>query len=213
MLGKFNPINQIGGRMGDFDDDFEIESPLTSAVSILSDDVKQVFENAPSLFFDTASSITKDTISAGKELISSILPAKGSLEVKGGKSPQKEEKKQEDLAKAAWVRQIMSENSRAVSEKSQERKLNDLVRMEVMNMASGERNQRLKLNVDLKKEYTENPYHMANLMRQRKEEVKKMVSEKQSQEIAAHSRSNLMNMNAQEGQSMTSSSGAIMSAG
>ncbi|QQG43299.1 MAG: hypothetical protein HYW45_03805 [Candidatus Daviesbacteria bacterium] len=212
MLGKFNPINQIGGRMGDFEEDFERETPITSAASIIASDIKQVWEAAPSAFFETTSSLAKDTLSAGKELFGSILPAKGSVEVKGGKST-KEDQKQAETANGAWMRSIMVENARVVSEKVQERKLNDLVRMEVMNMTSGERNQRLKLNVDLKKEYTENPYHMANLMRQRKEEVKKMVQERKSQEMVANTRSNLMNMNAQEGQSMVSASGAIMSAG
>lgn len=227
-LGLGNPFTSTSddrkpvlfGRMGFFDDDFEREesyTPSSGSDSTFSfkipDVIQDAFSDAPKFFLDPTKDLSKETYGAVTDLFKDIF-AKGSIDFQKPKDPAEEKKKQEAAFKKNFY-QTTESNRRDTERSAVDRAMEEAARLMVQAMPTEEKNKTLKLNLDLDKKYTNNPYHIHTLRRIKLDELKKMQQQKQDQEVVASSKKGglLSNMNAHEGQSMTSSSGAIMSAG
>lgn len=227
-LGLGNPFTSsdnhnkpvLFGRMGFFDDDFEREELYSSPASVnpdkssfkIPDTITDAFADAPKFFLDPTKDLSKETYGAVSELFKDIF-SRGSIDFQKPKDPVQEKKNQEAAFKRNFYQNL--EPTRKDSERSNmDRVMEEAARLMVQAMPTEEKNKTLKLNLDLDKKYTNNPYHIHTLRRMKLEELKKMQKDKQSQEMQSGKKGGLLsNMNAHEGQSMTSSSGAIMSAG
>ena len=217
-LGLANPFTSqsdhkpvLFGRMGFFDDDFEKEGSTSSFK--IPDTIADAFADAPKFLLDPTKDLSKETYAAVGELFKDIF-AKGSIDFQKPKDPAEENKNQEAAFKRNFYQNL--ESTRKDSERSNiDRGMNETARLMVSAMPTEEKNKTLKLNPDLDRKYTNNSYHIHTLRQIKLNELKTMQQQKQDQQIAASSKKGnlLSNMNAHEGQSMTSSSGAIMSAG
>lgn len=183
-----NLVKPIGGRLGFFDEE-ERES---------------VFERVTDGVKETAVILT--------ELVKGTLTFQ---EVKQQSLDGEREKKQQEAYHKKDFYQAMEGNRRDMERSRVEQAMEDLARMEVGAMSALEKNVIEGLNADLKAEYTNNPYHISNIRNKRLEQIRNTKKNQQAESMAvANGRKNLVNsLDAQEGQSMISASGAITSAG
>jgi len=232
LLGGLNPfanksdddkpkrvVDPIGGSFGFFDEDsFEKES-IPNPFAGLTDSINKAFDNSSNVLNPIFGDV-KETTSILTDLLKEVFPVKGTLnfqEKKPFSSAQAsvdKEKQQEAYRKKDFYQQ-MEANRRGVESQKMTQAMEDLARMEVAGMSAVEKNMMEGLNADLKAEYTNNPYHINNIRRKKLEQIKQAKRQQIAQSIAATSgQKNLVNsLDAQEGQSMVSSSGAIASAG
>lgn len=223
----------IGGMIGGFED-FENErgsssqpnnnnqsnnsntNPLMNAfLSAPADFISPVSTMATDLAKDSADSI----IDLGKTILGigekpqEKFSSKGSLDNFQNPTPEQNQKNQEAQIKRVFYSSL-EESSRNARSFNSEKAMQDAVRMEVAAMSVTDKLDNLHMSLDLDEKHISDPYHINELRRKKLEQLKKAKAEQQSQEMAGTSKSSLlMNQNAQEGQSMTSSSGAIVSAG
>ena len=231
LLGGLNPfasksdddkpkrvIDPIGGSFGFFDEDsFEKES-TPNPFAGLTDSIDKAFDNSSNvlnpIFVDV-----KETTGILTDLLKEAFPVKGTLNFQEKKqqpqeNPEHQKKQQEAYRKKDFYNQ-MEANRRGVESQKMTQAMEDLARMEVAGMSAVEKNMMEGLNADLKAEYTNNPYHINNIRRKKLEQIKQAKKQQQAQSMAAASgnKSLVNSLDAQEGQSITSSSGAIASAG
>jgi hypothetical protein len=212
-MNPFNIIKPIGGRLGFFDEDdgFEKE-PTPNPFAGVPDAIEKTFEFSSNIINPIADGV-KETTGAIKELVKgSITFQEVKQQPKG--NPEKEKKLQEGAIKRDFFQRLEAGRRQAQYSKSQQA-MEDLARMEVAGMSAVEKNMMEGLNADLKAEYTNNPYHINNIRNKKLEQIKAAKKQQQAASMAAASGGkNLVNsLDAQEGQSMISSSGAIASAG
>lgn len=200
------PIMPIGGRMGFFDEDFERESIK------IPDSIQGAFESAPKFILDPTIDIAKETVGAVKELFTIFTIGSIDFQKPKTETPEDKKKKEQAMNQRSFY-QAMESGRKDYQHTTFERSMEEAARLTVAAMSTEDKNKTLKLNSSLNKAYTQNPYHIHTLRRIKLDELKSMQQQKQSQELAASGKGLLNNMNAHEGQSMTSSSGAIMSAG
>ena len=203
----------IGGRVGFFDDDFERTAEALSQPSIIPNVFLDEFANVPKSVLDPTVDIIKESKSAVVDLFKELFPSKGNIDFQKPRDPEEEKKKHEAAYQKSFYQAL--ETSRKDNEKlTLEQSLEEAARLTVSAMGTEEMNKTLKLNFSLERKHTQNAYHIHTLRRIKMEEFRTMQQEKQSQELASQKGNNLMgNMNAQEGQSMVSASGAILTAG
>ncbi len=210
----------VMGLMDDGREDFfETEQSLSS--SPIPDVIQKAFLDIPTIILDP----TKDALG---DLFVDFLGIKSDTEWgKNGKNLQiggKSEinfnkqssykEKWEAEYKRGWT-QSLNQDIKNVHHQTQEQAIEDLVRLEIGAMPTEEKNKSLHLSLDLDEKYISDPYHINALRVKKIEEIKATLQKKQDQEITSTSKNSglLLNMDAHEGQSATSSSGAIFSAG
>lgn len=214
LLSGIKNVIPVGGKFGFFDEmeeSFEKE-PAPNPFAGVPDAIEKTFEFSSNIINPVADGI-KETTGAIRELVKgSVIFQEVKREPQG--NPDKEKKQQEAAFKRDFF-QRMEANRRESQYSKTEQAMEDLARMEVAGMSAVEKNMMEGLNADLKAEYTNNPYHINNIRNKKLEQIKAAKKQQQAASMAAASgKKNLVNsLDAQEGQSMISSSGAIASAG
>lgn len=225
MLGLKNII-PIGGRFGFFDEEeekFERESTPTTSnpFAKVPDFLDKTFDNSSNILNPLVGDV-KETGGALTDLLKEAFPVKGTLNFQEKKPQQSasaeasaDNAKQQEAYRKREFYQKMEANRKDVENQKMTQAMEDLARMEVAGMSATEKNVIEGLNADLKAEYTNNPYHINNIRRKKLDQIKQAKRQQQSQEIAAQAgqKSLVNSLDAQEGQSMVSASGAIASAG
>ena len=195
-------FNPIGGRLGFFDDNEDIFEK----------------ESSPNPFTSVPDALKETTVIL-TDLAKEAFPVRGSISFQEKPSTSADAKADKEKQQEAYRKkdfyQTMQVNSKNLEQNKMEQAMADLARMEVAGMSSTEKNMIEGLNANLKAEYTNNPYHINNIRRKKLEQIKQAKRQKEQQEIVAASRGKSLvnNLDAQEGQSITSASGAIASAG
>ncbi len=216
---KPQQVTPLGGMIGGFDD-FETESSHNSQ-SNNSNLLTNAFLSAPADFLTpigkVGGDLAKDSADAildlGKEIFSGFT-SKGSIDNFQKPNPEQAQKQQEAQIKRNFYAQ-MEDSRRNVRSLNTQQAMENAARFEVASMSVGEKLDALHLNMDLDEKHINDPYHINELRRKKLEQLKEAKRQQESQQLAevTKGKSLLLNQNAQEGQSMTSTSGAIVSAG
>lgn len=227
----------IGGMMGGFED-FETEraqsSPSNNNQSNNTNNsgtslLNNAFLSAPAdlltpaggAVVDLAKSSTDAFIDLGKtifglgEKTDQKFSSKGSIDNFQNPTPEQNKKNQEAQIKRTFYSAI-EEDRRNVRVAKSEKAMQDAVRLEVAAMSVTDKLDTLHLNLDLDEKHINDPYHINELRRKKLAQLKKAKEEQLSQDMAQVTKKGnglFLNQSAQEGQSMASASGAIMSAG
>ncbi len=223
----------LGGMIGGFDD-FETEKPSgsssqnTSNSNPLSNPFANAFLSAPADLLNpigkVGADLAKESVGAIAELGKSIFniggegekkfSAKGSIDNFQKPNEEQAKKNQEAQLKRVFYSQ-MEESKRNVQMNQMQHTMEEAARFEVAAMSTDEKLDTLHLNLDLDEKHIKDPYHINELRRKKLEQIKKTKREQDAAKLAEATKGSnlLMNQNAHEGQSVTSSSGAIASAG
>ncbi len=216
----------LGGMIGDFEE-FEAEraqSPQGQS-SAAPNPFFSAFLSAPADLLDPASKMATDLakdsadslIDLGKTILGvgeKKFSPKGSIDNFQNPTPEQTKKQQEAQVKRNFYASL-EESRRNAQGMNQQKAIEQAVRMEVAAMSVTDKLDTLHLSLDLDEKHIQDPYHINELRRKKIEQIKEAKKQKESQELIAVTKNGnlLLNQNAQEGQSMTSSSGAIVSAG
>lgn len=225
----------LGGMIGGFDD-FETEKPSGASSNQssnnsnpLSNPIANAFLSAPADLLNPigklGTDLAKESVGAIAELGKGIFSmgsgegekkfsSKGKIDNFQNPTPEQNKKNQEAQLKRVFYSQ-MEESRRNVQVTGMQKTIEEAARFEVATMSTEEKLDNLHMNLDLDEKHINDPYHINELRRKRIEMIKKAKREQEAAKLAEATRGSnlLMNQNAHEGQSMTSSSGAIASAG
>lgn len=194
---KTKPANRMAG-IGFFDD-FEIGEVIAEAPVEIAKAGADVFTSVIDLF--------KTDIIAGGE----SAEKKPGIDI-GGKT-EIDFKNQEVAAVKKDFFQKLEADRKELEFQNLEQVMDDLVRLEVGAMSTDEKNKTLHLSADFDEKNIRDPYHLHALRQKKIAQIKETILEQKSVSMAATQPDLKLRLDANEGQSMVSQSGAIMSAG
>lgn len=213
-LSSFDPFESkpkkklapIGARMGFFDD-FEIGEVVAEAPS-------QIIKAGAGIFGDLIDLFKNDIIGGGQESSSDKKPGMsigGKTELNFNQAADME-KKEEAVYKKDFYQKLEADRKN-LEYKDLEQTMEDLARLEVGAMSTEEKNKELHLSADLDEKNIRDPYHLHALRKKKLEQIKEAWQEQKDAAMVTAGPNLTMRLDANEGQSMVSQSGAIMSAG
>ncbi len=199
--GKLKPF---GGSIGFFED-FELEEIIVDAPS-------QVVKAGAGIFGDLVDLLKNDIIGGGSLSIGGKTEMRFDSQISFNQQ-QEAEKKEETSYKKDFYQKLES-TRKETKYIDLEQTMQELARLEVGVMSTDEKNKTLHLSADYDEKNIRDPYHLHALRQKKLEQFKEVLQDQKDSEMVVAGGANLtMRLDANEGQSMVSQSGAIMSAG
>ncbi len=187
-VNTLNRVRSIGGAMGFFDEwNFEIGEG-GKLIQQGAQEISQLF--------------TTDILGLGQKE-QKPFPPKGSIDFQ----------KETQFKRVFYAK--MEETRKDEEHFTLQNSMEETARLEVSAMPSDEKKKLLHVSLDLRNEHISHPYHIHEARRKKMEQIKAAKKQKQSQELASATKTDNLTgrLDAQEGQSMVSQSGAILTAG
>lgn len=201
---KDNKPNPRLAGMGFFDD-LELEEIVTNAPAAIAKAGAGIFGDLADLF--------KGEVMGHVEKTNGKMSIGGKTELNFQQQEQQIKQKEEASFKKDFYQKLESDR-KDLEHQDLKQVMEDLVRLEVGAMAADEKNKTLHLSADFDEKNIRDPYHLHALRMKKLQQIKAALQEQKSEEMAATQAPSLrMRLDANEGQSMVSQSGAILSAG
>lgn len=189
-------------------------NPRMGGIGFFDDlELEEVVANAPVQIAKAGAGIFSDLADLFKgEIAGGGLSIGGKTELNFQQQEEQAQKKEEAAYQKDFYQKLEADR-KDLEHQDLEQIMEDLVRLEVGAMSTDEKNKTLHLSADFDEKNIRDPYHLHALRVKKMAQIKEALQEQKDTEMAATQPNLTLRLDANEGQSMVSQSGAILSAG